>query len=729
MQQLKKAALVIAAAGCTAGVAFIASQQDRSEHARTAVAQGMDLTRVNTQTPVMACFSPDTPLPERYSAAIESMFLESMLRHNFVASWTGTGQGTTLSWSFVPDGLTIPSGIGEPTAPSNLFSTLDGQFGGNRAIWISRFDQSFQRWADLSGLNYIRVTDGGNDWDDGAFWGASGNDVTRGDVRISMKPIDGGSNTLAYNSFPTNSDMVIDSAEGWNGGSSDRFLRNTIMHEHGHGLGAAHICSTTTGYLMEPFLQTSFDGPQHDDIRGVHRGYGDPNEPDNNTASATDLGTIGSGATVSLGGLPAQPVSAPQPNFGANLSIDANSEQDFFEFSVATPALIDVTIDPVGFTYDDSDQAGNGSCFSGNPNDSEEIANLAFQILDSGATVIATFDSAGLGQNEVATDLLLPSAGTYFLRVFETNSPPDSQLYQGSITVTGAAECTVNGDCDDGDPCTTDTCNNGECTNDAANDCNNNGRDDVCEIAQGDAEDCNMNGIPDDCEIDPDPFAESSGQLNPIGSGSPQSYTFVGASEAGSDVTLDFETIGDFNSGAEFLEVFVEGVSYGNIFVSGGAPVDCFLSTNQIILTAGEWNTARTSGGGNVTVDFIASADVDSGACLPGQDNYIQVDVSYDTNASASDTNMNGIPDECETGGGCAFADITTTSTCDTSTPDGVIDLSDFSCYLSLWSTSDAFADITLTGVCDVVAGGGDGVDLSDFSCYLNEWSAGCPMP
>ncbi|MEL7471751.1 MAG: GC-type dockerin domain-anchored protein [Planctomycetota bacterium] len=74
---------------------------------------------------------------------------------------------------------------------------------------------------------------------------------------------------------------------------------------------------------------------------------------------------------------------------------------------------------------------------------------------------------------------------------------------------------------------------------------------------------------------------------------------------------------------------------------------------------------------------------------------------------------------------GCAFADITASGTCVPGSGDGVVDLSDFSCYLAEWSLSTAFADITTSGTC-VAGTGGDGVDLSDFSCYLAEWSGGC---
>jgi len=58
--------------------------------------------------------------------------------------------------------------------------------------------------------------------------------------------------------------------------------------------------------------------------------------------------------------------------------------------------------------------------------------------------------------------------------------------------------------------------------------------------------------------------------------------------------------------------------------------------------------------------------------------------------------------------------------------PDGVVTLSDFSFYLSLWSNSDPAADVTTDGACDF-GQGGDGVTLSDFSCYLSAWSIGCP--
>ena len=74
----------------------------------------------------------------------------------------------------------------------------------------------------------------------------------------------------------------------------------------------------------------------------------------------------------------------------------------------------------------------------------------------------------------------------------------------------------------------------------------------------------------------------------------------------------------------------------------------------------------------------------------------------------------------------CAPADITTDGACNFGTGDGVITLSDFACYLSLWAQDDPNADITATGQC-IRGTEGDGVELSDFSCYLSEWAVGCP--
>jgi len=348
--------------------------------------------------------------------------------------WPGSqGQPTELTWSFVPDGV----------GGSELFSRMDFLFGGNRSLWINQFQRSFDRWEELTGMTYTRVTNGGNDWDDGAFWGASGNDTTRGDIRIRMISIDGGGGTLAFNSFPSDGDMSLDRSENWAGGGAQfRFLRNVIMHEHGHGLGLEHVCPTNSTKLMEPALSTSFDGATHDDTRAIQRQYGDIFEPDNSAAESTDLGIMVAGSPVSLGVAP-PPVFGSNPPFMTTLSIDANGETDWFELEVTEDSLINVTATPIGTTYDDSPQACGNSfpfCCTGNNIDSQAVADLRIDIIASdGVTVLNTSDAAGAGEAEVLSNApLTGGADTFFVRISESNNPgAQSQLYTLSIAVFG----------------------------------------------------------------------------------------------------------------------------------------------------------------------------------------------------------------------------------------------------------------------------------------------------
>ncbi|MFQ5591153.1 MAG: matrixin family metalloprotease, partial [Phycisphaerae bacterium] len=257
-----------------------------------------------SDTPVAVCFAPGTPreVMARVHAAIFPREFNGS-RYFTGGSWSGIGEPTIITWSLVPDGLFISGDVGEPGSPSALFARMDSLFG-NRSLWINLIQFSLERWAQLTGVQYVRVTAPGVDWDDGAPWGSSGS-AARGDVRIAMHNIDGDAGILAYNFFPQNGDMVLDEGESWQDSlESFRFLRNVIMHEHGHGLGLGHVCTGISAQLMNPFLNLSFDGPQHDDIRGGQRQHGDPFEPDNTVTEATDLGVVEHGAPLDVGAVP-----------------------------------------------------------------------------------------------------------------------------------------------------------------------------------------------------------------------------------------------------------------------------------------------------------------------------------------------------------------------------------------------------------------------------------------
>lgn len=399
--------------------------------------------------PMQFCFAEGTP-HEFITAFCEANPLlcgvqdAGAPRFDFAFRWSGTlGTPRNLTWSLVPDGVAITSVGG---ASNQLFAQMDAQFANNggRAVWVGLIQQCFDRWAALTGLSYTRITSGGNDWDDGAAWGSGGN-ANRGDIRIACVPLDGPSNTLAFNSFPSGStagDMVLDSAENWDSTSNNfRFMRDIIMHEHGHGIGMAHICPTiggTSGRLLEPLINTNIDGPQHDDIRAAQFAYGDAFESNNTSGSATDLGIVNIGQTVTPGTIP-----SPNTTFPSSLlSISSNGDQDFYRITTTVPASISVTVTPVGFTYDSSPQACPGNfadCCSGNNVNSLTQANLDFQVLGSnGASVLATANSQAAGVAESVTNVVLGGAGNYFIRVFESGSPTETQFYNLQFTIQSA---------------------------------------------------------------------------------------------------------------------------------------------------------------------------------------------------------------------------------------------------------------------------------------------------
>jgi hypothetical protein len=405
--------------------------------------------------PVVACYDPDNPPSPEVIQRMEETLYGLSLQYQLGSRWSAvssgsagtTGNPIVITWSFIPDGLNIPSSVGEPAAPSNLFAEMDSKFGGNRALWKQRITDAFTRWGQLVGVTYQHITFGGNEWDDGASWGSAGQLTRRGDVRIGMKSIDGGGGILAYDGMPNQSDMVLDADEGWgSSASTHRFLRNVVAHEHGHGMGMAHVCPINNTKLLEPFYTGIFDGPQQDDIRALQRFYGDPNESDNTAATATDLGTRNPSTSVVTGNppsvIPSTPnnYSVPTPASSSALSIDADGEQDWFKFTINQPLLVTVTVSPIGSTYDDNAQAGQ-SCPSGNPVNAQAQADLRLQLIAAnGATTIATAEAFDAGTSETLSQVLIPT-GFAYIRVTEANTAAnpqtETQLYRFTLA-TGA---------------------------------------------------------------------------------------------------------------------------------------------------------------------------------------------------------------------------------------------------------------------------------------------------
>jgi hypothetical protein len=332
------------------------------------------------------------------------------------------GQVTTITWNIVPDGTPMAAlgGIpGESSAASNLKAFLTGIYG-SEAAWLAHFQTVFDRWGAITGVNYVKVN-----YDDGAGLAtAAGVLNVRADVRIGGHPLDGNGNVLAYNFFPSNGDMFIDTSDNYysttGGGFQNNSLgfRNMLAHEHGHGLGFNHSCPTNQTKLMEPSVSTQFTHAQQDDILAAWRGYGDDKEDNETSGTASNLGTLANGVTTIT-----------------ELSADDNSDIDFYKFTVPAGKWAGVTMTPTGTTYLAGAQNGDGSCSAGTSFNALIINDLGVDLRGTdGATVLATANSGGAGVAETIAPTSLGGAGTYFVRVF-AGGVNNVQGYQLAVTI------------------------------------------------------------------------------------------------------------------------------------------------------------------------------------------------------------------------------------------------------------------------------------------------------
>ena len=318
----------------------------------------------------------------------------------------------TLTYSFVPDGTTVPSQHDEePTDGSTLFAAMNANFPGGESAWKAKFGAALNRIGTMTGITYMEVSDDG-----ASFPGSAGQLGVRGDIRIAMHSIDGsdGPNVLAYNFFPNTGDMVldVDNMSFWTNSTNDyRNLRQVVMHEHGHGLGYKHVDPINGTKLMEAFYSSNFDGPQEDDIRGFQRQYLDGLETNDSVFDAYGLGVL--------------------PATAGDLSIEDDGLVDVYSFAAPVSGRIHVTVSPVGTTYDVGPQEGIIVAV-----DALRIHDLAFDLLDEdGTTVLATVDDNGLGEAESLTDFQLPPGmSTGYLRVQAILPTDDIQRYSISLS-------------------------------------------------------------------------------------------------------------------------------------------------------------------------------------------------------------------------------------------------------------------------------------------------------
>ena len=364
-------------------------------------------------------------------------------------SRAANGQPATLTWGFVPDGTIIYDGI-ISLGGSDLIEKFNDAFDGDPdesdhrlQPWFRHFEDSFNRWSEVSGLTYVyEPNDSGH-----ALATLPGVSGVRADVRIGGVSIDGSSGTLAFNYFPDIGDMAVDTDDAGFFANPVRDylqLRNTLMHESGHGLGFDHVVSDTDALLMEPVIDLSIDGPQLDEVRAAHFYYGDVNEKsnaglgNNTSVLAKPLGTILEGETRSVGvdaDIPDQAIGADDIDF---VSLSNASDIDYYSFTVTEASIVDLLLTPLGGQFNQSSQGVTPSPF-----DASARADLALHLWDAdGSTLLLTADAFTKGGNESITGIELPNVGQYYASI--TTITDTVQLYRMDISV--QALLTIPGD-------------------------------------------------------------------------------------------------------------------------------------------------------------------------------------------------------------------------------------------------------------------------------------------
>lgn len=179
--------------------------------------------------------------------------------------------GGTVTYSFMPSGISFTNGIGETASAGNSVTLTS--FPTYQSCFYDEIRNAFAAWQAVSNIQFVEVTDSGT------AYNAAG---ALGNIRIAGHAIDNASNVLAHAFFPPplggpsfEGDLHFDIAENWQctPGAGRIDIGIVTLHEIGHSIGLRHEPSILA--VMNATYNAALTALLNDDKLGAQQIYGE----------------------------------------------------------------------------------------------------------------------------------------------------------------------------------------------------------------------------------------------------------------------------------------------------------------------------------------------------------------------------------------------------------------------------------------------------------------------